>query len=54
MSDSTMPAAGLAPIYVELASNVGSYATGQIYGASGGTGVPFQRQPGLPFREWLR
>jgi NAD(P)-dependent dehydrogenase (short-subunit alcohol dehydrogenase family) len=32
--------AELAPIYVELASNQGSYATGQVYGAAGGTGQP--------------
>ncbi|SDE97083.1 hypothetical protein SAMN05216464_111127 [Mucilaginibacter pineti] len=32
--------AELAPIYVQLAANEGSYATGQIYGASGGDGQP--------------
>jgi NAD(P)-dependent dehydrogenase (short-subunit alcohol dehydrogenase family) len=32
--------AELASIYVQLAANDGSYATGQIYGASGGTGQP--------------
>jgi NAD(P)-dependent dehydrogenase (short-subunit alcohol dehydrogenase family) len=32
--------AELASIYVQLASNSGSYATGQIYGASGGAGQP--------------
>jgi NAD(P)-dependent dehydrogenase (short-subunit alcohol dehydrogenase family) len=31
----------LAPIYVELARDDASYSTGQIYGASGGTGQPF-------------
>lgn len=30
----------LASIYVQLAANDGSYATGQIYGASGGAGNP--------------
>ncbi len=30
----------LASIYVQLAANEGSYATGQIYGASGGSGNP--------------
>ncbi len=30
----------LASIYVQLAANDGSYATGQIYGASGGSGNP--------------
>jgi NAD(P)-dependent dehydrogenase (short-subunit alcohol dehydrogenase family) len=30
----------LASIYVQLASNEGSYATGQIYGAMGGSGQP--------------
>ena len=34
-----MPAE-LAGIYVQLADNQGSFATGQIYGASGGTGQP--------------
>jgi NAD(P)-dependent dehydrogenase (short-subunit alcohol dehydrogenase family) len=32
--------AELAPIYVLLADNNGSYATGQIYGSSGGKGQP--------------
>jgi NAD(P)-dependent dehydrogenase (short-subunit alcohol dehydrogenase family) len=32
--------AELASIYVQLAANDGSYATGQIYGAGGGTGQP--------------
>jgi NAD(P)-dependent dehydrogenase (short-subunit alcohol dehydrogenase family) len=32
--------AELASIYVQLASNSGSYATGQIYGSSGGKGQP--------------
>lgn len=32
--------AELASIYVQLAANDGSYATGQIYGASGGGGQP--------------
>lgn len=32
--------AELASIYVQLAANDASYATGQIYGASGGTGNP--------------
>jgi NAD(P)-dependent dehydrogenase (short-subunit alcohol dehydrogenase family) len=32
--------AELAAVYVLLASNESSYATGQVYGASGGTGVP--------------
>ncbi len=30
----------LAGIYVQLASNQGSYATGQVYGAAGGAGMP--------------
>ena len=30
----------LAGIYVQLASSEGSYATGQVYGASGGAGLP--------------
>jgi len=30
----------LASIYVQLAANEGSYATGQVYGASGGAGQP--------------
>jgi NAD(P)-dependent dehydrogenase (short-subunit alcohol dehydrogenase family) len=34
-----MPAE-LAGIYVQLADNQGSFATGQIYGSSGGTGQP--------------
>jgi hypothetical protein len=34
-----MPAE-LAGIYVQLADNHGSFATGQIYGSSGGTGQP--------------
>lgn len=34
-----MPAE-LAGIYVQLADNQGSFATGQIYGASGGAGPP--------------
>ena len=29
----------LAPIYVLLASNDGSYITGEVYGATGGAGV---------------
>jgi NAD(P)-dependent dehydrogenase (short-subunit alcohol dehydrogenase family) len=33
-------AAELASIYVQLADNSGSYATGQIYGSAGGTGQP--------------
>jgi NAD(P)-dependent dehydrogenase (short-subunit alcohol dehydrogenase family) len=32
--------AELASIYVELASPVSTYVTGQIYGASGGRGNP--------------
>ena len=32
--------AELAPTYVELASNEGSYITGQVYGVSGGRGNP--------------
>ena len=32
--------AELASIYVQLADNSGSYATGQIYGSSGGNGQP--------------
>jgi NAD(P)-dependent dehydrogenase (short-subunit alcohol dehydrogenase family) len=32
--------AELASIYVQLAANEGSYSTGQIYGASGGSGNP--------------
>jgi NAD(P)-dependent dehydrogenase (short-subunit alcohol dehydrogenase family) len=32
--------AELASIYVQLAANSGSYATGQIYGSSGGNGQP--------------
>jgi len=32
--------AELASIYVQLASNSGSYATGQVYGSSGGAGQP--------------
>jgi len=32
--------AELASIYVQLAANDGSYATGQIYGSSGGAGQP--------------
>jgi NAD(P)-dependent dehydrogenase (short-subunit alcohol dehydrogenase family) len=32
--------AELASIYVQLAANDASYATGQIYGASGGAGQP--------------
>ena len=32
--------AELAPIYVLLASNDSSYATGQVYGATGGRGGP--------------
>jgi NAD(P)-dependent dehydrogenase (short-subunit alcohol dehydrogenase family) len=34
-----MPAE-LAGIYVQLADNAGSFATGQIYGSSGGAGQP--------------
>jgi NAD(P)-dependent dehydrogenase (short-subunit alcohol dehydrogenase family) len=30
----------LASIYVQLAANEGSYATGQVYGAAGGSGQP--------------
>jgi NAD(P)-dependent dehydrogenase (short-subunit alcohol dehydrogenase family) len=30
----------LAGIYVQLADNQGSFATGQIYGSSGGSGQP--------------
>ena len=30
----------LASIYVQLASEDGSYATGQVYGSSGGAGQP--------------
>jgi NAD(P)-dependent dehydrogenase (short-subunit alcohol dehydrogenase family) len=32
--------AELASIYVQLAANDASYATGQVYGAAGGTGMP--------------
>ena len=32
--------AELASIYVQLAAEDGSYATGQVYGSSGGTGKP--------------
>ena len=32
--------AELASIYVQLADNNGSYATGQVYGSSGGAGQP--------------
>jgi NAD(P)-dependent dehydrogenase (short-subunit alcohol dehydrogenase family) len=32
--------AELAGIYVQLADNQGSFATGQIYGSSGGAGQP--------------
>jgi NAD(P)-dependent dehydrogenase (short-subunit alcohol dehydrogenase family) len=32
--------AELASVYVQLAANEGSFATGQIYGSSGGTGQP--------------
>jgi len=32
--------AELARIYVQLADNDGSYATGQVYGSAGGTGMP--------------
>ncbi|MFC0409990.1 SDR family oxidoreductase [Roseomonas elaeocarpi] len=32
--------AELAPVYVELASSEASYVTGQVYGASGGNGMP--------------
>jgi NAD(P)-dependent dehydrogenase (short-subunit alcohol dehydrogenase family) len=32
--------AELASIYVQLAANDASFATGQVYGASGGTGQP--------------
>jgi NAD(P)-dependent dehydrogenase (short-subunit alcohol dehydrogenase family) len=32
--------AELAGIYVQLASNDGSFATGQVYGAAGGSGQP--------------
>jgi NAD(P)-dependent dehydrogenase (short-subunit alcohol dehydrogenase family) len=32
--------AELAPIYVLLASQESSYATGQVYGAAGGSGNP--------------
>jgi hypothetical protein len=30
----------LGGIYVQLAANDGSYATGQIYGSAGGSGQP--------------
>jgi NAD(P)-dependent dehydrogenase (short-subunit alcohol dehydrogenase family) len=30
----------LASIYVQLAGNDASYATGQVYGAAGGSGEP--------------
>lgn len=30
----------LASIYVQLAANDASYATGQVYGAMGGGGIP--------------
>jgi NAD(P)-dependent dehydrogenase (short-subunit alcohol dehydrogenase family) len=39
MGRAGMPAE-LAGIYVQLADNHGSFATGQIYGSSGGTGQP--------------
>ncbi|GAN90863.1 oxidoreductase/short-chain dehydrogenase/reductase SDR [Gluconobacter frateurii M-2] len=32
--------AEIAPIYVQLASTDGSYITGQVFGVTGGTGVP--------------
>jgi len=32
--------AELAPIYVQLAANDGTYSTGQVYGATGGSGGP--------------
>ncbi|MCW5559227.1 MAG: SDR family oxidoreductase, partial [Verrucomicrobiae bacterium] len=32
--------AELASIFVQLASNDGSYSTGQIFGAAGGSGQP--------------
>ncbi|MGH9570384.1 MAG: SDR family oxidoreductase, partial [Candidatus Angelobacter sp.] len=32
--------AELGPVYVLLASQESSYATGQVYGASGGSGQP--------------
>ena len=32
--------AELASIYVQLADNSGSYATGQVYSSSGGNGLP--------------
>jgi NAD(P)-dependent dehydrogenase (short-subunit alcohol dehydrogenase family) len=32
--------AELASIYVQLAANDASYATGQVYGAAGGSGQP--------------
>jgi NAD(P)-dependent dehydrogenase (short-subunit alcohol dehydrogenase family) len=32
--------AELASIYVQLAANEASYATGQVYGATGGSGQP--------------
>ena len=32
--------AELASIYVQLAANDASYATGQVYGAAGGSGLP--------------
>jgi NAD(P)-dependent dehydrogenase (short-subunit alcohol dehydrogenase family) len=32
--------AELGPIYVLLADNNGSYATGQVYGSAGGSGMP--------------
>jgi NAD(P)-dependent dehydrogenase (short-subunit alcohol dehydrogenase family) len=39
MGRAGMPAE-LGGIYVQLADNRGSYATGQIYGAAGGGGQP--------------
>jgi NAD(P)-dependent dehydrogenase (short-subunit alcohol dehydrogenase family) len=32
--------AELAPVYMQLAANDASFATGQVYGASGGSGQP--------------
>jgi len=32
--------AELASIYVQLADNSGSYASGQVYGSAGGSGQP--------------
>ncbi|MDR6469789.1 NAD(P)-dependent dehydrogenase (short-subunit alcohol dehydrogenase family) [Paraburkholderia graminis] len=32
----------IAPLYVELASAQASYVTGQVFGASGGAGNPYE------------